>query len=178
MKTHPCIILYAEDSEDDAFLMRRAFTKAGFPGALIVVGNGLDAMRYLGGEGRYADRSANPLPCVILLDIKMPLVTGLAALAWIRARRELDATPVLMLSSSSQESDIQAAYASGANSYVVKPGSLEVFAAFVNDLAIVCASLPHRQTLTNIHGAVPPPWNDSARGGARETVRDDVSCSG
>lgn len=157
MTTPARVVLYGEDSEDDAFLMRRAFSEARFPGSLVVVGDGWDVTRYLSGDGRYADRGANPLPHLVLLDLKMPHFTGLEALAWIRARAELDATPVIMLSSPGLEIDIASAYANGADAYVVKPGGLHALGALVKDLVPVCAEAHGTPAFASVQSAVPPP---------------------
>ncbi len=138
MTTPKIVVLYAEDSEDDAFLMRRAFTKAKFSGTLTVAANGLEALNYLGGTGEYANRKEHPLPSLIMLDVKMPHLSGFEVLRWIRARNEFSATPVVMLTSSSQPVDIATAYEDGADGYLVKPSSLDVFADFVADLIAAC----------------------------------------
>ncbi len=134
MTTPHIVVLYAEDSEDDAFLMRRAFTKAKFRGMLTVAANGLEALNYLVGNGQYADRKEHPLPSLILLDVKLPHMSGFEVLRWIRARNAFKITPVVMLTSSSQLVDVATAYENGADGYLVKPSSLDVFAELVADL--------------------------------------------
>jgi len=153
----PSVILYAEDSEDDAFLMKRAFARVGFPGRLVVVPHGLEATRYLSGEGRYADRVAYPFPQLILLDIKMPHLNGLDVLHWLRSRNAFDDKPVLMLTSSSQESDVRAAYAAGADSYLVKPANLDLFRELVEDLALLCALKTRPLARFPLRGAIVAP---------------------
>ncbi len=114
-------ILLVEDDPNDALLVRMAFqrTRSGIP--LLIVPNGLEAVNYLNGEGIYADRSAYPIPDIILLDLKMPLMSGFEVLRWIRERPGLKRLPVIVLTSSVQDSDARAAYDAGANSYLVKP---------------------------------------------------------
>jgi CheY-like chemotaxis protein len=116
------VILYAEDEESDAFFVQRAFKQADISQRIVVVPSGTAAMDYLSGAGEYADRSRYPLPCLVLLDLNMPGVSGLEVLKWIRATPTLSTLIVIVLTSSNQESDIHRAYAQGANGYLVKPG--------------------------------------------------------
>jgi CheY-like chemotaxis protein len=111
-------ILYAEDEENDAFFLRRAFTAAEIPHPLVVVPDGQEAIRYCGGLGGAASQ---PLPCLILLDLNMPIKSGIEVLEWIRQKSPIATVPVIILSSSLQPYDIQVAYSRGANAYLVKP---------------------------------------------------------
>jgi CheY-like chemotaxis protein len=110
-----------EDDPNDALLVRMAFqrTRSGIP--LIILPNGLEAVNYLKGEGVYADRAKYPIPDIILLDLRMPLMSGFEVLHWIRERPGLKRLPVIVLTSSVQEADARNAYEAGANSYLVKP---------------------------------------------------------
>lgn len=117
-------ILYVEDDEDSVFLFRHAMAKAGTNYLLNVASDGQVAIDYLQGAGKFQDRAAFPLPCLVLLDLKLPRVPGLAVLKWIRAESGLD-VPVLILSSSQHHEDISRAYKLGANGYLVKPSDLE-----------------------------------------------------
>jgi CheY-like chemotaxis protein len=114
-------ILYAEDDENDAFLADLAFKKAEILNRLVVVRDGRSAIEYLAGTGRFANRTEYPLPCLVLLDLKMPRVSGLEVLKWIRGQPRVCTMPVLMLTSSNQDSDVQRAYLLGANGYLIKP---------------------------------------------------------
>jgi len=125
MRSNHLTILLAEDGEDDAFLMRRAFEKAHLANPLNVVRDGREAIAYLSGQGIYADRSRYPFPCLLLLDLKMPKVSGFEVLTWIRNQPELKRLPVVVLTSSTEVPDISKAYDLGANSYLVKPGTFE-----------------------------------------------------
>jgi CheY-like chemotaxis protein len=114
-------ILYAEDDENDAFLTNLAFEKAEILNPLVVVSDGKAAMEYLAGAGKYSNRTEYPLPCLVLLDIKMPHASGLEVLKWIRCQPNACTVPVLMLTSSNQDSDIHRAYLLGANGFLIKP---------------------------------------------------------
>jgi len=115
-------ILYAEDDDNDTVLVARAFQQAALANPLVVVPNGDEAIDYLSGAGRYSDRARHPLPCLALIDLNMPGKTGLEVLKWIRGRPPIRTLPVLILTSSTHESDVKNAYLQGANGYLVKPG--------------------------------------------------------
>jgi CheY-like chemotaxis protein len=114
-------ILLVEDNIDDVILTRRALRKVGVAAALVTVGDGAEAKAYVLGSGAFADRNAYPVPALLLLDWKLPRCSGAEVLRWIRARSEMDTLPVVVLTSSRQQEDIEQAYAAGANSYLQKP---------------------------------------------------------
>lgn len=152
-------VLYAEDSEDDAFLMQRAFKQVNVANRLVVVPNGRRAIEYLSGAGVYADRAQNPVPALVLLDVKMPYESGLDVLQWIRQQPALHSIPVFMLTSSSQESDIVFAYSHGANGYLVKPTSLDAFRELVEDVTALCRKNIPAEGWMHVRGGVPAPKN-------------------
>jgi CheY-like chemotaxis protein len=115
------VILLVDDSEDDIFLVRKSFEKANLPNPLFVVRSGAEAIGYLSGQGRYSNRHENPLPDLILLDLKMPDVDGFEVLTWIRNQPGIRGIAVVVLTSSDQIRDVNQAYALGANSFLVKP---------------------------------------------------------
>src|SRR5579863_6485411 len=100
--------------------MREAMKKAGVLDPIQVVSNGQEAIDYFQGIGKFANREESPLPCLVLLDLKLPRVMGLDVLKWIRQQPEVSAI-VIVLTSSKEEADIAAAYRLGANGYLVKP---------------------------------------------------------
>lgn len=116
-------ILLVEDNSDDVFFMQRAFKAAAITNPLHVAEDGDKAIEYLSGAGKFADRTAYPLPCLILLDLKLPGKTGLEVLAWVRKQAEFTTTIVIVLSTSREPRDIHEAYRLGANAYLVKPTS-------------------------------------------------------
>src|SRR5688500_3072954 len=116
-------ILLVEDDSNDVFFMKRAMKLAGIINPVQVASDGRQAMNYLGGGNKRADRAQFPLPCLVLLDLKLPHVMGLDVLKWIREQPELKHLIVLVFTSSKLPLDISKAYSLGANSYLVKPSS-------------------------------------------------------
>jgi len=113
-------ILQVEDDPNDVFLLQHAMTKAGVANPVQVVTDGRQAIDYLKGAGKFADRETFPFPGLMLLDLKLPYVMGLDVLRWVRDQTETVLT-VVMLTASGEEADIVAAYRLGANGFLVKP---------------------------------------------------------
>ena len=128
------LILLAEDSADDALLMRLAFQKTDLSNPLAIVRDGQDAIDYLRGDGPYADRQMHPFPGLLLLDLKMPRMNGFDVLAWLRRHPELDGLSVVVVSTSALESDIQKAMDLGAHEYRVKPTGFDALVAMLQEL--------------------------------------------
>ena len=118
-------ILYADDDDNDVFFLKRAFAEAGITNPIEAVTDGLQAIHYLAGEGKFSDRARYPLPCLIMLDIQLPRKSGMEVLQWLRQVSGLPCLPVIMLSSSARRDDINNAYYLGANSFIVKPPGIE-----------------------------------------------------
>ncbi len=118
--TNTCI-LYVEDDDNDVFLLQHAFKEAGITNPVRVACDGQEALDYLSGAGPFADRLQNPLPGLILLDIKMPHMSGLSFLEWLRQQPELRKIAVIMYTSSHNDADIERAYELGVSSFIVKP---------------------------------------------------------
>jgi CheY-like chemotaxis protein len=127
-------ILLVDDSENDLFLLRRAFKKAEFHCLLQEVHNGEEAIAYLKGECLYGDRSHYPLPSVMLLDLNMPMKNGFDVLTWARAQPAFRSLPITVLTASMRPEDVERAFQLGATSYLVKPGNLEDFEAMLRCL--------------------------------------------
>src|SRR6267378_148598 len=127
-------ILLAEDDKNDIFLMRRAFDNAGFLNPLFVVHNGQQAIHYLEGTGDYRPREKFPLPGLLLLDLKMPLMDGFDVLAWLRTQSQFDTLPVVVLTSSKLETDIDKSRELGVYDYRVKPHSFEDLVRLLDDV--------------------------------------------
>ena len=114
-------VLLVEDNEDDVFFLQRAWKDVGVPNPLQVVRDGQQAVDYLAGLGKYSDRETYKLPCLVLLDWKLPYMMGPEVLRWLRKHPTLRPLPVLVFSSSSKASDIDMAYGLGCNAYLEKP---------------------------------------------------------
>jgi len=129
MKYRPLSIFLAEDNADDIEITKRAFAKCGIASRLIVARDGEEAIRLLA-ETVHAGTTD-----LAMLDIKLPRLNGFEVLAHIRADKSLAALPVIMLSASAHEEDIERSYRLGANTYVQKPVAFE---AFVETLDTLC----------------------------------------
>ncbi|HVE40162.1 MAG TPA: response regulator [Planctomycetota bacterium] len=126
--------LHVEDNPDDAFFARHAFRKAAPEIQLLAVSDGKEAQDYLLGAAPFHDRSTHPLPDLLLMDLKLPKMTGLEVLGWMKARPELKDIPVFILSSSSEKSDVESAGLLGAKGYFSKPGSVKALTEIVQKL--------------------------------------------
>jgi CheY-like chemotaxis protein len=133
MTDNPTILL-AEDDPDDVLLTQLALRKARLANPLQVVRDGEEAIAYLTGAGLFADRSQYPLPMLLLLDLKMPKVTGFEVLDWLRQQPLLGRMPVAVMSSSEHDPHITRAYELGADSYLIKPPDAEALLALVQRL--------------------------------------------
>ena len=124
--TLPCV-LAAEDEESDAYILQLAFEEARVLNPLVILRDGEEVVSYLSGAGQYADRLAHPLPGLITLDLKMPRMSGFDVLTWLRDQPQFGHIPVVVISSSSEDADMQAARRLGARDYFVKPHRLDDF---------------------------------------------------
>ena len=116
----PCLLL-VEDNEDDVFIFSRVFARAGLTDAVQVARDGEEAVAYLAGEGRFADRTTYPLPFLVFLDLKLPRRSGLDVLQWINEQDHLRGLPVIVLTSSAEHRDVERTREHGAMHYLVKP---------------------------------------------------------
>jgi len=128
-------ILVAEDNPDHVKILERALAQAGTPVNFKVVSCGEGVVSYLKGEGEYADRMRNPIPHLVLLDLKMPGMNGFDVLTWIRKRAEWRCIPIIVLTVSHYGPDIQKAYELGANSFLSKDSNFEDFCASLRQMA-------------------------------------------
>jgi two-component system, response regulator len=123
------MILLVEDNPDDEELTTRALRQAKIANEIVVARDGSEAIEFLFGQGRHAGRDLSHMPAVILLDLKLPKLSGLEVLQRLRADQRTKLIPTVILTSSSEDEDMVKSYQWGANSYVRKPVE---FGAFVN----------------------------------------------
>lgn len=134
------ILLWVEDDPDDILLGERALIKAGFEKPMIVR-DGDRAISYLSGKEEFSDRTRFPMPSLVLLNLKLPRMSGFEVLKWIRGAGGQRRMPVVILSSSQEQNDINRAYDDGANAYLVKPVESRIFAELVSGLHRFWATL-------------------------------------
>lgn len=127
-------ILLVEDNPDDAGLVIRALKKHNLANHLVHVSDGAEALDFIFCKAKYADRKIDDKPKVILLDLKMPKVDGLQVLKTIREDQRTKYIPVVIMTSSNEESDIVESYKLGTNSYIVKPVDFDNFSKAVAEL--------------------------------------------
>jgi CheY-like chemotaxis protein len=128
------VLLLLEDSEEDIFLFQRAVAKVGRSVAFQFVRNGIDAQRYLLGEGQFTNRFEFPMPSVIFADLQLPGMSGMQFLTWLRQEPSVRALPCVIYSGSTNPTDVQCAYEKGVTSFIVKPID---FAQWVTRLEVV-----------------------------------------
>lgn len=131
---NPKNILLVEDNSDDEVLTLRALRINRIDNPVVVVRDGAEALDYLFGRGCYADCSESELPGVVLLDLKLPKIDGLEVLERLRLDQRTRLLPVVVLTSSREEQDVQEAYLRGANSYIRKPVDFNCFLDAVGQL--------------------------------------------
>lgn len=129
-------ILLVEDSAADAEMTIRVLKKANVANRLVHVSDGAEALDFIFCRGNFSQRDPANKPKVILLDIKMPKVDGIEVLRQIKSNENTRSIPVVIMTSSNEDSDVVASYNLGVNSYVVKPLGFEGFAKAVNDLGL------------------------------------------
>lgn len=132
----PKSILLVEDNEDDIELTKRAFKKHNITNRLDVVKDGAEALEFIFAEGRYAGRNMTEGPQVVLLDLKLPKIGGLEILKKIREDHRTKFLPVVILTSSKEESDVMNGYRMHVNSYICKPVDFNQFAEAIKELGL------------------------------------------
>jgi DNA-binding response OmpR family regulator len=144
-------ILQVEDDPNDVFLLSHAMKKAGVANPINVATDGRQAIDYFKGVGKFADRELFPLPCLVLLDLKLPYVMGLEVLKWIRSNA-LESQVVIILSASAESADVATAYRLGANAFLTKPSeasNLESMVEAIKDFWLEHNVLPQEAPMRN-----------------------------
>ena len=141
-------VLLVEDDLNDIFLVKRAFKIAQIPTPLQVVTDGLEAMSYLKGSGKYGDRHTYPLPHLMVMDIRMPRKSGFEVLEWVKENpnRLLRRIPIVVVSSSENPEDVNRAYDLGANCYLTKPPDWHKFRQQMERIGIFWGEFAHTPT--------------------------------
>jgi len=135
---HTSSVLLVEDDEDHTALMRRALDRARVANPLVVAKDGEVARDYLFGIGRHAGRDSRDAPVLVLLDLKLPKISGIDILRRIRAHPYTEHIPVVVLTTSDLDEDLVRAYGLGANSFVRKPVDFDAFQRAVERIALYC----------------------------------------
>ena len=130
------VILLVEDNASDVGLTQRALAKSHIANEMIVVEDGQQALDYLFGRGEYKDRDLNELPALILLDLKLPRVSGLDVLREVRANELTSRLPVVILTTSQEQPDIEKSYDLHANSYIRKPVDFAQFVEAIQHMGL------------------------------------------
>lgn len=136
MKNVEVEILLIEDNPNDAELTMRSFKKNNITNSILHLKDGAEALEFLFGSGQFEGRNLTNKPKVILLDLKMPKVDGIEVLQKIKADDNTKTIPVVVLTSSKEDPDIDKCYKLGANSYIVKPVDFDSFQKVVTQLGL------------------------------------------
>jgi len=129
-------LLLIEDNPNDAELTIRALKKRNLTNSLLIVEDGAEALDFIFAQGKYSQRDETRFPKVILLDLKLPKISGLEVLRTLKNNAQTRTIPVIIVTSSAEDPDIKAAYDLGANSYVVKPVDFDQFSEAMSNLGI------------------------------------------
>jgi two-component system response regulator len=143
MNDHIVEVLLVEDNPRDAELTIRALKKHNLANRLFHIADGAEALEFLFGRGKYEGRSSDTAPRVVLLDLKLPKVNGLEVLRQMKEDQHLRRIPVVIVTSSAEDPDMEAAYQLGANSYVVKPVQFDAFMEAMSKLGVYWLMLNH-----------------------------------
>jgi CheY-like chemotaxis protein len=114
-------LLVVEDNEDDIFFIERIFRQIGARCELRFARDGIEAVDYLSGKGKFSDRSKSPMPTMVLMDLKMPRMNGFEVLEWMHSQPEIKLIPTIVVTSSTLQEDVTRAYRLGANAVMNKP---------------------------------------------------------
>ena len=125
MKMRRAVILSVDDDLNDQFLIKAALKEAGVDDLVQFVNDGAEAIAYLKGQGKYADRDAYVFPTFILTDLKMPRINGFELLRFLKSNPQWIVVPTVVLTASADQDDIKRAYLFGANAYHVKSQTLD-----------------------------------------------------
>jgi two-component system response regulator len=136
-------ILLVEDNPRDAELTIRALKKKNLANNLYHVEDGVEALDFLFGRGKYSERDINDAPKVVLLDLKLPRFNGLEVLSAMKSDERTQTIPVVIVTSSAEDPDIQTAYQLGANSYVLKPVQFESFIEAMTKIGVYWLMVNH-----------------------------------
>ena len=136
MKNTKIEILIVEDNKNDVEMTLRALKKKNLVNSIHVINDGAEALEFIFATGIYKDRDINQHPKIILLDLNLPKVNGLEILKKIKSNEQTKSIPVVILTSSNEETDIIESYKTGANSYIVKPVNFENFAKSVSEVGM------------------------------------------
>jgi two-component system, response regulator len=128
-------ILLVEDNPDDVALTQMAFRKCRIPNKLVVASDGEEALDFLFGRGKFADRDLSQEPALILLDLKLPYISGFEVLQQIRADKRTHSIPAVILTSSVEETDREKSYRLGANNFFIKAVDFHEFLGLVQQLS-------------------------------------------
>ncbi len=138
-------IVLVEDNPSDAEMTIRALKKSNLANKIIHLRDGAEALEFIFGTGQYEGRNMDLRPKVILLDLKMPKVSGIEVLQKIKADQRTKTIPVVVLTSSKEDPDVRQCYELGVNSYIVKPVGFENFSKSISDLGFYWLALNHPQ---------------------------------
>ncbi|MEP1033545.1 response regulator [Ekhidna sp.] len=134
--TNDVQIVLVEDNPDDAELTMRSLKNSNFVNEIVWLKDGEEAINYLTGKGEYSKRDLNIKPRLILLDLKLPKLNGMEVLEIIKKNESLDKIPVVVMTSSKENRDLEKCYALGANSYVVKPINFTNFMQMTKEISM------------------------------------------